>query len=300
MSLTVDVTIATWNCWHLLEQCLASLERQSQPPHEILIVDQGSTDGTAETLRRRFPRMRLLSQPTNTGYCQAQNRAIHQSQSEAVLVLNNDVVLHRDFLRQATAALAAEARLGAVGGKVLSWDARRIDCACQMLARSCKPEDRGYRQRDQGQFDQPGNIFGPGGAAALYRRSALENVAEQGMYFDERLGCFYEDLDLVWRLQRRGWRARYVPEAVAYHYRGATAQGPRPRQAWLADYDLAALPSELQRRLIRNRRLVLRKHHAWRRVHDWPWLLAYEVRLCGYHLLRRPATGSPAPSLQAP
>ena len=186
---------------------------------------------------------------------------------------------------------------------MLSWDARHIDGAGQQPARSGQPEDRGYRQRDTGQFNAPAEVFGPGGAAPLLRRRMLEELADNGQYFDERLGCFFEDLDLAWRAQRRGWRARYTPAAVAYHYRGATAQGPRPHGGGWARFDLCALPPALQQRYVANRHYVLRKHHVWNRCQDWPWMLAYETGLLAYACLRKPtllAAWSPLARHQAP
>ena len=274
----VSITLVTWNRWHLFEQCLRSIARQTYAPYEVIVVDQGSSDGTTTSIAQQFPHVTLIRNTTNTLYCHGQNQAIRASRGVVVLALNNDVVLHPAFLTHAVAAMDTAQRIGMVCGKVLSWDARHLDGAGQALSLACHPTDRGYRQRDAGQFDQAAEVFGPGGAAPLYRRDLLEDVAERGQYFDEQLGCFYEDLDLAWRAQRRGWKARYTPQAVAYHYRGATAQGPRPRLRWLARFDLTALPPHLQHRFLTNRQAVLRKTAVWKcQPWRWPWMLAYEA-----------------------
>lgn len=288
MRALVSVTIVSWNHWPLLEQCVHSVQRQSYPHREIIVVDQGSADGTAAQMARRFPEARLIANAANTLYCRGQNQAIRAARGEHVLALNNDVVLHPDFLVQTMAAMAADERVGMVCGKVLSWDARHLDGAGQQRARSGQPEDRGYRRRDGGQCDRPADVFGPGGAAPLFRRAMLEEIAEGGDYFDERFGCFFEDLDLAWRAQRRGWRARYTPQAVAYHYRGASAQGTRPHGVWPAG-DLTALPDALVLRYLANRRYVLRKHRAWRTSPQrWPWMAAYDAGLWAYLGVCRP------------
>lgn len=263
MAALVSITIVSWNRWPLLEQCLRAVQRQSYPDREVLVVDQGSSDGTAAHVARHFPHVHLIANTANTLYCHGQNQAMRAARGEYVLALNNDVVLHPDFLDHAVRAMGEGERTGMACGKVLSWDARHVDGAGQQTGRWGQAEDRGYRQRDTGQYDQPTEVFGPGGAAPLFRRAMLEEIAERGSYFDERFGCFFEDLDLARRAQRRGWRARYTPQAVAYHYRGATAQGPRPRWRWLVGYDAAALPPALRLRYLRNRWRLLAKHRLW-------------------------------------
>ena len=263
MAALVSITIVSWNRWPLLEQCLRSIQRQTYPSREVIVVDQGSSDGTAAHVARHFPDVQLIANSENTLYCRGQNQAIRATRGEHVLVLNNDAVLHPDFLARAVQTMGQGERTGMVCGKVLSWDARHLDGAGQHAGFWCQPKDRGYRQRDRGQFDAPAEVFGPGGAAPLFRRAMLEEIADEGAYFDEKLGCFYEDLDLAARAQRRGWRARYDPQAVAYHYRGATAQGPRPHWHWLAAFDAAALPRPLRLRYLRNRWRLLVKHRGW-------------------------------------
>ena len=146
-------------------------------------------------------------------------------------------------------------------GKLLRFDRRTLDSAGQSLARSRQPVDRGYSRPDDGRFDREQRVFGVCGAAALYRREMLEQLRDDHGIFDERYFAFYEDLDLAWRAQRRGWQAHYRPQAVGYHARGASGRDAGLAGRWAA---MLRRPAEIRYHVVKNRYLTILKNDTLR------------------------------------
>jgi hypothetical protein len=223
-SLPVAVVIVSWNCSGYLEDCLTSLRGLARPPQEIVVVDNGSRDGSPDIVREGFPEARLIEAGENLGFCRANNLGIGETRAPFVLVLNPDTRLRPRFLEELLPAFD-DPRVGIAAGKLLRFDERTLDSCGQMLARSRQPVDRGYGEADRGQYDADAEVFGACGAAALYRRAMLESIADPGeAYFDEAFFAFYEDLDLAWRARRAGWKSVYRYRAVGLHARGGTSR----------------------------------------------------------------------------
>ena len=121
-------------------------------------------------------------------------------------------------------AISLDAKIGMLSGKILRMDRETIDSTGLFLGRNRKAVERGYGKKDIGQYDKPGYVFGASGAVMFLRKSMLIDIKDENGYFDERFGMYYEDLDLCWRAQKKGWKAYYTPKATAYHVRGGTAQ----------------------------------------------------------------------------
>lgn len=271
----VAVVIVSWNAARYLGDCLASLRELERPAAEIVVVDNGSTDDSAERVRREFPEVKLLLRGENTGFCRANNEGIRGTSSPYVLVLNPDTRLTPRFLEELLPVFEDPA-VGMAAGKLLRFDGRTLDSAGQQLGRSRQPRDRGYGRPDRGQLDLDGEVFGVCGAAALYRRSMLDSVADPGgECFDEAFFAFYEDLDLAWRARHRGWKAVYRHRAVAYHARGGTAAaGPWSR--WLAA--MLGRPPDLRFHIVKNRYLtILRNDTAAGYLSNLPFILARDL-----------------------
>ncbi|HET9943019.1 MAG TPA: glycosyltransferase family 2 protein, partial [Terriglobia bacterium] len=133
-------------------------------------------------------------------------------------------ILKPEFLQRIVAALEARPDAASATGKLLRLDGRTLDSTGIVMLRSQRHLDRGADQTDQGQFDRPEDVFGPSGAAALYRYSALQDVAFDGQFFDEDFFAYREDADLAWRFRLMGWTSIYVPAAVALHRRRVTPE----------------------------------------------------------------------------
>ena len=285
-SAPVAVVIASWNSAAWIAGCLDSLGGLARPPEEIVVVDNGSTDGTAAIVRDRFPGAALIENGANLGFCRANNLGIARTQSRFVLVLNPDTRLAPRFLEELLPAFEDPA-VGIAAGKLLRFDERTLDSAGQLLGRSRQPVDRGYGAPDRGQFDADAEVFGACGAAALYRRAMLDEVADPGgEVFDERFFAFYEDLDLAWRARRLGWCSAYRHRAVGFHARGATAGDASVRRRGRA---LLHRSPEVRFHAAKNRYLtILRNDTPGAYLRDLPFILARDLALAGILLLTSP------------
>jgi len=283
----VSVVIVSWNSAAFLSQCLDSLRAQSLPPVQVVVVDNDSQDDCVGAARAAGAE--VVENRDNLGFCRASNLGWARCKGDAVLFLNPDVILEPDYLMRATAALAAHPEAGMVAGKLLRFDGVTLDSAGQFLARSRKTVERGYNTTDEGQFEEAGYVFSVCGAAALYRRSALQEVAPDGEAFDEDFFAFHEDLDLGWRAQRMGWRGWYEPQARARHFRGSTDAA---RRAGNRGRRLTTLPEEVAYHAVKNRYLAMIKNDSASRIlWDLPFILGREFLIWGYLLLRRPRVG---------
>jgi hypothetical protein len=211
------VVIPSWNGAHFLGECLASLVAQTHPA-QIILVDNGSTDDTAELVRERFPGVTLLALDSNHGFAGAVNVGIVHAQStgvDYVALLNNDAVAGPDWLEQLIACADAHPSAGIVTSKFLLSDGVHIDSTGDFYSSWGWAYPRGRDEVDRGQYDAPElrEVFCGSGGASLFR---MRMLAEVGV-FDEDYFAYLEDQDLGFRAQLMGWRARYEPAAVAYH-----------------------------------------------------------------------------------
>ncbi len=209
----VSVVIPNWNGLRWLPGCLEALDAQQLAPLETIVVDNGSTDGSVDYLHHQHPAVRLVELGRNTGFAHAANRGLSEARAPLVALINTDVVLDADWLARMTQALAARPRAAAAACKMLSLhDPSRVYDAGDILRRDGACEQRGRFMRDDGRWDEPGEVFGACAGAAVYRRAAV--LALGG--FDERYFAYLEDVDLALRLRLAGWECCYEP-AVALH-----------------------------------------------------------------------------------
>jgi GT2 family glycosyltransferase len=195
-----------------LPSVLASVAAQTRAPDRFVVVDDGSRDDSVAWLRERG--VEVVARAESGGFAAAVNAGIAATADcEAVALVNTDVELAPDWLERTTAALEAAPAAGAVACKMVRLDDLGvIDDAGDALRRDGACEQRGRGRRDDGRFDEPGEVWGACAGAALYRRAALDAVGG----FDERYGMYLEDVDLALRLRLAGWTCRYEP-VVARH-----------------------------------------------------------------------------------
>jgi len=289
----VTVSLVTYNALHWLPACLASLWEQTLAPVQVIIRDNASSDGTADWLRREVGArqgVELVLGGENTGFARAHNDAIRHASGEFVCLLNQDIVLDGDFL--ATACDAFERpEVGSVQGKLyrLRRDLRRtdtVDSAGLAIGRNRRVVSRGQGRAGASDYTSREDIFGADGACPVYRRSALESarISSRGAhdeYFDEDFFMYKEDVDLAWRMRLFGWSAAYIPEAVAWHGRGAG------ESAASSPVDVVRLrrgiPGWIRRISWRNQRLMqLKNETPGDLLRDLPWILWHEVLALAY------------------
>jgi GT2 family glycosyltransferase len=223
---TVSVTLVTHDSEAFLRRCLESVRSQDWPSLEVIVVDNQSGDGTRSILAEYGGKLRVIPNPENRGFAAAQNQAIRESSGEWILALNPDVVLAPDFVSRLVRGGSLDPRVGSVCGKLLralpnfeSPPERRLDSAGIYFTPTFRHFDRGFHRRDGEEYSRPAYVFGATAAAALYRRSMVEDVSLDGEFFDEDFFFYREDADVSWRAQLLGWRCLYLPEAVGHHVR---------------------------------------------------------------------------------
>lgn len=221
----VSAVVLNYNGGQMVLDCLASLEAQVPPCTEIICVDNDSRDGSVGEVEARFPDVRLVRLTHNIGFAGGMNRGITHSSGEFVALINLDVTLAPDYLARCVSAMQADPALGGVTGKLYRpepADPPILDTTGHTVYRNRRAVDRGEREPDRGQYDHLGPLFSVCGAAPVYRRRMLGEVALDGEYFDEEFFAYFEDLDLSWRAQMRGWGFAFVPAATGRHFRGGS------------------------------------------------------------------------------
>ena len=223
----VAAVVVTWNSRQDIPACLDSLISQTFPLSDIVVVDNASTDGTADLISSDYPQVRLLRQSRNEGFARGNNCGIAAVEADWILTINPDAYIDPDYVTKLLNYAENRPRIGALTGKLLSVDGRAIDSAGIEIYQSRRVKDRAHGLMDDGAWDAAERVFGVCAAAALYRREMLEDVAPDGVIFAESFFSYYEDADLAWRAWRRDWEAWYVPEAVGWHRRGGSPVGSR-------------------------------------------------------------------------
>lgn len=256
---SISIIIANWNGRHWLETCLPALAAQTYPAFEIIIVDNGSTDGSTEWLREYHPHVRLIANTENRGFAPANNQGFRAAdpRSEYLVALNNDTRPEATWLAELVGGVNAP-DIGMVASQVILWqEANRLDAAGISVNVGGMAWNRGWQQPIP-DTTEPEEVFGPNGAAALYRRSMLDEIG----LFDEDYFAYYEDVDLAWRARRAGWRCLYVPTARVLHHHSATGAKLSHYKAYL---------------LTRNRWWTILKNYDRRGLWLWPLILLYDA-----------------------
>lgn len=272
----IDVIIPNYNGAALLPTCLDALRTQTRHDFVVTVVDDGSRDESRELLAARYPEVQVLARPRNQGLAATVNAGIAATAAPYVVLLNNDTECDPRWLAELVGALERYPQYAFAASKLKLFDRRdHLHSAGDFYRTNGEPGSRGVWERDSGQYDVLGEVFGPCAGAAAYRRSALEALAENGKVFDEDLVMYCEDVDLNLRARRQGLRTIFVPTAVVYHMLSATGGGN------LASYYCG-----------RNFSLVWAKNMPARLARRyWPQLLASQLGFAAQSLrhLREPA-----------
>ncbi len=280
----ISVQIVTWNSAPVIGACLSALARQSERHFEVVIVDNASNDDTVATVQRlasEVPGLTLVPLEVNTGFCAGQNRATRVSTAPWVLFLNPDTELPPDFIARAVAATSAiGSRVGALAPCIVRPDGS-IDSTGLTMDRFRRAYDRDRGRPIVNKDRATRQVFGCTGAVALLRRSMLDDVAVDNQVLDERIFAYYDDLDLAWRANLRGWTCAYEPGLTALHHRAA-----RNAIRQVAGRATSTRDRALS---VRNRLLVMLRCDSWRAVLiALPWLFPFELARMLYLLLTAP------------
>ncbi len=220
----VSVIILNWNGKHLLDDCFQSVLKQTYENVEIIVVDNGSTDDSVKHINENYGQIELILNDENLGFAKGMNIGMKRAKGDYLIPLNTDIKLDKDFIKQMIEA-SNEPDVGMVSGKLIKADSLEgdlIDSTGHVVYKNrlCGNLGRGVHES---QFKKEEYVFGASGAAPLYKREMLEDIAVNGEYYDENFFSFLEDIDLDWRAQLRGWKCKFAPSAIAFHWRGGTA-----------------------------------------------------------------------------
>ncbi|MEO1367620.1 MAG: glycosyltransferase family 2 protein, partial [Acidobacteriota bacterium] len=226
----VSILLLSWNGRHHLEHCLPALARQRRPAGvevEVLVLDNGSTDGTTAYLEEHHPDVRRLRSDVNLGFCGGNNRLAREATGDVLILLNDDTRPAEDWLAELVdAARRAPDDVGAVSGLIVDWEGERLDFGRGLLTFDGHAFQHGYRRdldaaRAAGLVPEDGDelFFACGGNMLIPRALYLELGG-----FDESFFAYLEDVDLGWRLWSAGHRVLAAPRAVVHHRSMATSQ----------------------------------------------------------------------------
>jgi len=228
----VSVVIVNWNGRNLLEECLDSLLAQRFQDFEVILVDNGSQDGSADLVKERYPGVRLVSLTENRGFAGGNNAGIRIATGAYVALLNNDTRTDPGWLEALVRAAEADPGAGMWASKILSYDDPEvIDNTGLLIYRDGLARGRGRLELDRGQFEDEGEALFPSGCAALYRKTVLDEIG----LFDEDFFAYADDVDLGMRARLAGWGCQYVPTARVYHKYSSSSSAYSPLKAFLVE-----------------------------------------------------------------
>lgn len=241
----LSVLVVNWNTEKLLRACLASIH--AHPPsdaYEIVVVDNASADNSAAMVRDEFPAVTLVEPGRNTGYASGNNLAFSHAKGAFLLTLNPDTEVFPDTFTESLQYIAYNPRVGAVGARLVGLDGKtqRSIRGFPTLAgivgdvlglSNAFPKSRlGSYRLPAFDYETPGPAPQPMGTFLLFRREALADVGDPGSPFDPAFPIFFNEVDLLLRLSRAGWRCDYVPSVRVLHHGGESTKQARKSMIW--------------------------------------------------------------------
>ncbi len=227
--LTYSVIIPNYNGARFLAGCLDSIQAQTLPPLETIVVDDASTDNSVTLLKERYPWVKLIIRSENGGFAKACNAGLDAAEGDILVLFNNDAEADPGWLAAIDHVFQIRPEISSVASRIMLYDRRdTFHTAGDYYRANGVPGNRGVWQKDNGQYEKLEEVFGGCACAAAYRRPALEAVRADnadGKIFDESLVMYCEDVDLNLRLRLRNLRCLYQPAALVYHRLSATGGG---------------------------------------------------------------------------
>jgi GT2 family glycosyltransferase len=231
-----SIIIPNWNGIKFVEVCLNSVFASDCDDFEVIVVDNGSTDGSREKVEELFARApapratHLVRLPKNLGFARACNEGIYNASGEFIVLLNNDVEVEATWLRELIAGMERHPECGMGTSKMVQYDNRsQIYNTGDVFKVWCTGGGRGFGVIDEGQFEKEDYVFGACAGAGIYRGELFADIG----LFDEDFFIFSEDVDLNLRAQGRKMRCVYLPKAIVYHWGTATVGFNSDRHVFL-------------------------------------------------------------------
>ncbi|MBI2600928.1 glycosyltransferase family 2 protein [Candidatus Daviesbacteria bacterium] len=221
----VSVIIPNWNGEHLLKLCLPSLKKQTFKDFEIIVVDNGSGDGSIDYIKKYHQKVVVLPLDKNYGFAAAVNAGIKKGKGRFLVLLNNDTEVDKDYLFFLVKSAEEQKQAGFIAPKMLNFYKRDlIDSAGDTIDVVGHPYNIGMHQKDGDKFSKPREVFMVTAGGGLFKKEVFDKVG----LFDEDYFTYMEDVDLCLRAQLQGFRGWYEPRSIAYHIHKATSNRIKP------------------------------------------------------------------------
>lgn len=220
----VSIIIVNFNGNKFLQPCLRSLTMQDYNNIEIILVDNGSTDGSVQYISKTFPYIKLIRLQKNIGFAGANNIGFKKATGKYVLLLNNDTKVRADFLSRLIEVFERDSTIGAAQSKLLVMDNPvLLDSVGAYLTPTGFLYHYGYAKKDGVFYDKEIPTYSAKGASMMVRMSALKKVLVKGNMFDPDYFAYFEETDLCHRIWLSGYKILYVPSSIVLHKMGATS-----------------------------------------------------------------------------
>lgn len=217
----VNVIIPNWNGIKLLKICLPSLRRQTFKDFEIIVIDNGSSDGSVDFIKKNYPEIHLIKLKKNIGFSPAINLGIKNGNGEYFVLINNDTKVDKDCLKRLVEAADKHSEAGMIACKMLNFNQPElIDSAGDYIDAVGHANNIGLGEKDSVKFNHGGYVFLVTGGGSLIKREVFEKIG----FFDHDYFAYMEDVDFCLRAQMVGFKGWYEPKAVIYHMHGETAK----------------------------------------------------------------------------
>lgn len=213
----ISIVIPTYNSKDCLEKALNSIFIQNYKDIEVVMVDNGSSDGTSELLKEQFPLVKLITNNQNEGSSFARNQGIELSKGDYILFMDSDTYLDKNFLANLRKVLdKLPSHIAGISPKILDAKSKKVFSCGLYVSRLYRVYDVG-RDRASDAFPYEFTITGPNTCCAVFRRGSLEEVKSGGSYFDKDFFFLFEDADLALRLKKKGYLSVFAPSLLCYH-----------------------------------------------------------------------------------
>lgn len=216
----VSVIIVNWNGLHFLKDCLPHLYKSSYKNFEVILVDNGSKDGSIEFVKKNYHNIIIVQNSVNKGFAEANNQGYKKAKGEFILLLNNDTKVSRNFMEPLIHALQNDKWLGGVQSKILSMDnPKLLDSVASFFTSTGMLYHYGYHQKDSKKYSKRIYTYTAKGACLMLKREVVEKVG----LFDSRFFAYFEESDLCHRIWLSGYKVEYIPESIIHHKIGGTS-----------------------------------------------------------------------------
>jgi GT2 family glycosyltransferase len=228
-----SVVILNWNGRHLLEECLPAIRSQTFRDFEMIVVDNGSTDGSVDWVKERWAEtVSTVALSSNLGFAGGNNAGIRLARGRYVILLNNDTAVDPGWLAALADAVRRHPDAGMFTPKILNYYRRdEIDNTGHLIYPDGMARGRHRLEKDDGRFDEEGETLWPSGCAGVYKKEMLDEIG----LLDDAFFAYGEDVDLGLRARWAGWWCFYVPTAVVYHKYSATTGAYSPTKVFLVE-----------------------------------------------------------------